>query len=125
MKIILTIIVMIFFHIIADYNLQGWLASAKQKKWWEENAPDYMYRHDYITALFMHSFCWSFMIMLPIVFVNYLAVTPLMLIVFGVNVMLHMIIDNMKANLHMINLRQDQVFHILQIVYTALIFVEL
>lgn len=27
---------MIFFHIVDDYYLQGWLTSAKQKKWWEE-----------------------------------------------------------------------------------------
>lgn len=57
---------MIFFHIVDDYYLQGWLASAKQKKWWEENAPQPLYKYDYIWALLMHSFSWAFMIMLPI-----------------------------------------------------------
>ena len=59
---------MIFCHIVDDYYLQGWLASAKQKKYWEENAPDKMYKHDYIWALIMHSFSWAFMVMLPVAF---------------------------------------------------------
>ena len=45
MNIILTIILMIFLHIIADYNLQGWLASAKQKSYWEEYAPSELYKY--------------------------------------------------------------------------------
>ena len=57
---------MIFAHIVDDYYLQGWLASAKQKKYWKENAPDELYKYDYIMALIMHSMSWSFMIMLPI-----------------------------------------------------------
>lgn len=56
---------MIFCHIVDDYYLQGWLASAKQKSWWEKNAPEKLYKYDYLAALFMHSFSWSFMIMLP------------------------------------------------------------
>ena len=38
----------------------------KQKKWWQENAPQKLYKYDYIVALIMHSMSWSFMIMLPI-----------------------------------------------------------
>ena len=36
---ILILAAMILGHILADYNLQGWLASAKQRKYWKENAP--------------------------------------------------------------------------------------
>lgn len=57
---------MLFLHIVDDYYLQGWLASAKQKSWWEKNSPDKLYKHDYLIALFMHSFSWTFMIMLPL-----------------------------------------------------------
>lgn len=32
------LLAMVFCHIVDDYYLQGWLASAKQRKWWEENA---------------------------------------------------------------------------------------
>ena len=62
---ILILFTMIFCHIVDDYYLQGWLASAKQKSWWEKNAPEKLYKYDYLAALFMHSFSWSFMIMLP------------------------------------------------------------
>ena len=41
------IFTMIFCHIVDDYYLQGWLASAKQKSWWETNAPDELYKNDY------------------------------------------------------------------------------
>ena len=64
------VLLMIFCHIVDDYYLQGWLASAKQKKYWKENAPEKLYRYDYIWALIMHSFSWSFMIMLPIAFIK-------------------------------------------------------
>lgn len=39
---------MIFCHIVDDYYLQGWLASAKQKSWWEKNAPEKLYKYDYL-----------------------------------------------------------------------------
>lgn len=62
---------MLFLHLVDDYYLQGWLASAKQKSWWEKNSPDKLYSHDYIMALCEHAFSWTFMIMLiPAVF-NY------------------------------------------------------
>ena len=67
---IFIVMLMIFMHIVDDYYLQGWLASAKQKKYWEENAPEKLYRSDYIWALIMHSFSWAFMIMLPIAVVK-------------------------------------------------------
>lgn len=57
---------MLFCHVIDDYYLQGILASMKKKSWWEKNAPDELYKNDYKMALFMHSFSWSFMIMLPL-----------------------------------------------------------
>lgn len=53
---ILFLLGMIFCHIVDDYYLQGWLASAKQKEWWSKNAPNPLYKYDYIMALFMHSF---------------------------------------------------------------------
>lgn len=51
------LLAMIFCHIIDDYVLQtlGPLATMKQKKWWEENYPQKMYKYDYLVALLMHS----------------------------------------------------------------------
>ena len=109
---------MIFCHIVDDYYLQGWLASAKQKKYWEDNAPDEMYKHDYIWALLMHSFSWSFMIMLPIAYVINFNITGLFTIVFIANITIHAFVDNLKANRKKINLIQDQLIHLWQIFFT-------
>ena len=113
------ILCMIFCHIIADYNLQGWLASAKQKSYWEKNAPDQMYKHDYICALVMHSFSWTFMIMLPLMYAVGFKVNSFLLFLFISNVLMHAITDNFKANTKVINLWQDQSIHMYQIVITA------
>lgn len=114
-------LLMIFLHIVDDYYLQGWLASAKQKKWWEDNAPDKMYKYDYIWALIMHSFSWTFMVMLPVVLfaknINYIDFS----IFFILNLVIHALTDNLKANSKKINLWQDQLTHLCQIV---LIFIE-
>lgn len=115
---ILLLIAMIFCHIVDDYYLQGWLASAKQKSWWEKNAPDKMYEHDYLAALFMHSFSWSFMIMLiPTLYVLLVGGiwSP---IVFVANLVIHMVVDDLKANQKKINLIQDQSIHMVQIFAT-------
>ena len=113
------ILCMIFCHIIADYNLPGWLASAKQKSYWEKNAPDQMYKHDYICALVMHSFSWTFMIMLPLMYAVDFKVDSFLLFLFVSNVLLHAITDDFKANKKVLNLWQDQSIHMYQIVITA------
>lgn len=119
------ILVMIFCHIVDDYYLQGWLASAKQKKWWEENAPQKLYNHDYIMALIMHSMSWSFMIMLPIAISMSFNVSILFVIVFILNAVIHALVDNLKANKLQISLITDQLIHLLQIFVTATIFIGL
>lgn len=110
---------MIFFHVIADYNLQGWLASAKQKSYWKENAPEKQYQYDYIMALIMHSISWTFMIMFPVAYVHDFNIDTGFFIVFMTNVLAHAIVDDMKANKKSINLWADQSFHMLQILATA------
>lgn len=115
------ILLMVFMHIVDDYYLQGWLASAKQQSWWKEHAPEQLYKHDYIWALIMHSFSWSFMIMLPIAYVRDFSVGFEFLIVFAVNIAIHALTDNAKANWRLINLWQDQLVHMVQIFLTALL----
>ena len=121
MNICFTILLMIFCHIIDDYYLQGWLASAKQKKYWEENAPAKLYKFDYIWALIMHSFSWTFMIMLPIAFVMSFQINVLFVVVFVANMIGHAITDNEKANRFTINLWIEQIIHLSQIAMTAII----
>ena len=121
---ILLLLAMVFLHIVDDYYLQGWLASSKQKSWWEQNAPDELYEKDYIMALFMHSFSWAFMIMIvPAIctlnMVSNVNLASLAIISFFIcNLMLHMSTDHRKANLKEINLIQDQLVHLAQIVWT-------
>lgn len=116
---------MIFCHIVDDYYLQGWLASAKQKSWWEKNAPDKLYKKDYIMALIMHSLSWSFMIMLPLAVFNNFDVVWLFGVMFGINAGIHGIIDNLKANVKKINLITDQIIHICQIVITFAVYMSI
>jgi hypothetical protein len=122
MGILFILVLMIFMHIVDAYYLQGWLASAKQKKWWQENAPQKLYRHDYIMALIMHSLSWAFMIMLPIAIDRKFAVTWIYAVGLIVNATVHGIVDNLKANKLKINLIQDQSIHIMQIIITFIVY---
>lgn len=116
------LLLMIFCHIVDDYYLQGFLASAKQKKFWQENAPEKLYKYDYIWALIMHSFSWAFMVMLPIAYSLSFIINGSFLIAFVVNVAVHAVVDDLKANKGKINLWEDQITHFVQIVLTAAIF---
>ena len=110
---------MIFLHIVDDYYLQGILAQMKQKKFWKEQAPDELYKYDYIWALIIHAFSWTFMIMLPLIFVS--PISPAFYVIFVVNLAVHAYVDNLKANKHKINLWQDQLIHLAQIILTFII----
>ena len=125
----LLLLAMVFLHIVDDYYLQGWLASAKQKSWWEQNAPDKMYKSDYIMALFIHSFSWTFMIMIvpsiyTLITTSNIDIASFVIIpIFIINLYIHMITDDMKANMKKINLIQDQLTHLVQIAITWVILV--
>lgn len=124
MKIAL-LIFMIFAHIADDYYLQGWLASAKTKNWWEKNAPNKLYNKDYIMALFCHSLSWSIMVFLPILIYSLYNQIDLnwFYLVLPINLIIHAVIDDLKANKFKINLIIDQCIHFMQIFITWLIFV--
>ena len=124
MKIAL-LIFMLLAHITDDYYLQGWLASAKTKNWWEKNAPDKLYSKDYIMALFCHSLSWSIMVFLPILIYSLYNQIDLnwFYLVLPINLIIHAVIDDLKANKFKINLIIDQSIHFIQIFITWLIFV--
>ena len=61
------------------------------------------------------------MIMLPIAVVMNFQIDLLFGIIFGLNVIIHTIIDNEKANKFRINLWVDQLIHLVQILGTAFI----
>lgn len=119
---------MIFCHIVDDYYLQGWLASAKQKKWWEENAPNELYKNDYKVALLVHSFSWAFSINLPVlVYALFFQILPTIIlpyfILLVVNMIIHCIVDNLKANKLEINLIADQSIHLCQILISWVVYI--
>ena len=113
---------MIFFHIVDDYYSQGILASMKQKSWWKNNYPDKLYRYDYLMALFMHSFSWSFMIMLPPTIYTMIVGGTWYPMLYVLNLCTHFYVDNLKANKMKINLIQDQCIHLAQIVVTWVLY---
>ena len=123
---LIILVSMVFCHIVDDYYLQGWLASSKQKSYWEQNAPEKLYKYDYVAALFMHSFSWTFMVMLvPTVYDVILFGGTWYSLLFVGNVLIHMFVDDLKANKKKINLIQDQSIHMLQVIWTWLCIVVL
>lgn len=121
---IFILFIMLFLHIVDDYYLQGVLAKMKQKTWWEENAPDPLYKNDYIVALIEHGFSWTFMVMLPImiwmIYHNQYSIS-FYVIVFFINWIMHTWIDHLKANIKNCSLLLDQIIHIYQVMMTWMI----
>lgn len=115
-------ILSILLHIIDDFVLQPvCLSKLKQKKIWveHENYSD-KYKNDYKMALFIHSLSWSIMIMLPLLLLNtnVFFLSGILLL----NIVIHYIVDNEKANNFKINLIQDQIIHFAQIIFMYVIF---
>ena len=100
---------MIFLHIIADFNMQGMLGDLKQRRWWEKNYPERKYKRDYIACLLIHSFSWSYMILIPISIMN----REVDWIALVVNMVVHSVIDHIKANKLAISLKADQLAHLI------------
>lgn len=120
--VIFILLTMLFCHIIDDFYLQGILASMKQKMWWRKQEQyKEKYRCDYIVALIIHSFSWVFMIMLPIAIYLKFNLGWLYL-AYPINLTIHAIVDDLKANKLKINLIVDQSIHILQIIIIWIMF---
>ena len=118
MNVFMVFIVMLFFHVLDDFHFQGILASMKQRDWWDENYPSPLYKFDYMCALGMHAFSWTFMIMLPLLFCLRFHPTEAWWLAFVCNFIIHASVDDLKANAKVINLWTDQLIHIAQIMFT-------
>ena len=123
----LIFIAMLFCHIVDDFCLQQFsLARLKQKQWWQENAPDSLYKLDYTVALVVHGLSWAIMISIPLivyVFINNIENGMTYIVIsIVINMFIHGIVDNLKANKHKINLQIDQLIHLLQVWLTFVIF---
>lgn len=118
MSIYTLLILMLFAHIVDDYYLQGVLANLKQKCWWKEHHSEESYRYDYIVGLIVHSLSWSIMILLPIFAICSWNPPTWIYVMLAVNMIVHAITDDAKANKRSINLIADQSIHFLQIMLT-------
>lgn len=124
MRAIVVLFAMLFLHVVDDFYLQGILATLKQREWWKQNCDKSyeFYKYDYIVALIVHSFSWSFMVHLPLLVANYHSMqVGFFLMIFIVNMVIHGVVDDLKANKLKINLVADQYIHFCQIVFTWII----
>ena len=115
------LLTMLFLHVVDDFYLQGVLAKMKCRSWWGKQGDDPKNRHDFIAALVAHSFSWTFMVMLPIAVTSY-TLSGLFYVVFIINVIIHAVTDNAKANEKRISLAADQLIHVGQVVGTFVVF---
>ena len=124
---------MIAIHIFVDFHLQGILADMKQQRWWtrqfkmmadeagdrgEQVAVDFRkYDRDYIVALWLHAFEWSFIVCIPLML--FVGINWVGAVLVLVNTVFHAAIDDLKCNQMDINLIVDQVGHLAQLVFTV------
>lgn len=144
------ILMCILLHLFADYTLQGWLASGKQKAWWNEqinkmldmykaahhdvvvnefnktriedehNRLKHKYGRDWVMAMFEHGLYWTLVTFAPIIFFNKVNDWVILALVV-VNTVFHCVVDDLKANKFVINLVDDQMFHFAQICFTCVV----
>ena len=110
---VIVFILMLLAHFFADFHLQGIFADMKQEQWWNNSKNKY----DYLAALAIHSAEWTLWMMIPLFLLPYLDLGMFLLLA-ALNIVVHSLTDNSKANYRDINLVQDQVIHLTQIAFT-------
>ena len=115
---VIVFILMLLAHIFADFHLQGILADMKQEQWWEQQEGyNSKYKYDYLSALAIHSAEWTLWMMIPLFLLPHLDLGMFLLLA-ALNIVVHFLTDNSKANYRDINLVQDQALHLAQIAFT-------
>ena len=115
---VIVLILMLLAHFFADFHLQGILADMKQEQWWKrQEGYNSKNKYDYIAALAIHSAEWTLWMMIPLFLLPHLDLGMFLLLA-ALNMVVHSLTDNSKANYRDINLVQDQVIHLPQIAFT-------
>lgn len=115
---IFVLILMLLAHFFADFHLQGILADMKQEQWWRnQEGYNSKYKYDYLAALAIHSAEWTLWVMIPLFLLPRLDL-GIFLLLATLNMVVHSLTDNSKANYKDINLIQDQIIHLAQIAFT-------
>lgn len=115
------IILILVLHFISDFNLQigAGLHETKQKEWWTRMFKDHgiidnkRYRNDWLVCLLIHSFVWTVVTFAPLIWLHGNEFTTYIVLTF--EFVIHAMVDHVKANDKIINLAQDQMFHLVQI----------
>ena len=110
---VIVFILMLLAHFFADFHLQGVLADMKQERWWNNSKNKY----DYVAALAIHSAEWTLWMMIPLFLLPHLDLGMFLLLA-ALNMVVHSLTDNSKANYRDISLVQDQIIHLAQIAFT-------
>lgn len=115
---VIVLILMLLAHFFADFHLQGILADMKQEQWWKrQDGYNSKYKYDYVAALAIHSAEWTLWVMIPLFLLPHLDL-GIFLLLAVLNMAVHSLTDNSKANYKDINLIQDQIIHLAQIAFT-------
>jgi hypothetical protein len=117
-------ITIVFFHIIADYNLQGILSQLKSERFWKDLKEKESKRQngfkidetDWLMPMIEHSFMWSFVVHLPIIIFYTINPTTILISILT-HTCFHFLIDSLKANANAICLTTDQLFHMIQLLF--------
>ena len=112
----MTLLFMLFAHVIADYTLQGNFVFLKTKKFWVEQGKN---ENSFIPALIAHSFLVSFCISLPLYMADVTESKMVASII--INTIIHSIVDHLSANSNKFGLITDQLIHVIQIVLTYIV----
>ena len=115
---VIVLILMLLAHFFADFHLQGILADMKQEQWWKQQDGDNSKnKYDYLAALAIHSAEWTLWMMIPLFLLPHLDL-GIFLLLAALNIVVHSLTDNSKANYRDISLVQDQALHLAQIAFT-------
>lgn len=115
---VIVLILMLLAHFFADFHLQGILADMKQEQWWKkQEGYNSKYKYDYVAVLAIHSAEWTLWVMIPLMLLPYIDL-GIFLLLAALNIVVHFLTDNSKANYKDINLIQDQIIHLAQIAFT-------
>jgi hypothetical protein len=125
------LMMMVALHVFADFHLQGILANMKQQRWWEKQECEFVKEmidrgadrvdwvsceKDYIPALLLHAFEWSFIVCIPLMyFVGFTWQGACLVLL---NAAMHAYVDDLKCNQLQVSLVTDQLCHLVQILCT-------
>ena len=116
-------IAMVLLHLLDDFWLQPTLLNKlKQKTYWD-GYRESRYRNDWIAGLICHAVEWSSMIMLPWLFVE--CNEWLLVGLWIMNAVIHGVVDHLKCNVGVISLNLDQIIHLVQIVISFVLMINL